>query len=224
MDGYFNMFFPTFFLVGEWFLSVILLLYIVYPLLNYLMKKSKYVTLLGLAALYISIFYVDFFGVPTTVDLIPCLLCMYIGMLFASDPGFLRSPAVVLPAAVCCAVYITVPVGGAYLTEEILVGAALLISLNFIGKHLCRIRCIDRFITMVSRYGYYVFLIQHRLIIKVLDLYNPSSTLISLSLLIGIIIAALIFSHNFDFLIKRILNSKPFAKFENAVLGSDVQP
>lgn len=222
MDGYFNMFFPTFFLIGEWFLSAILILYIVYPLLNYLMKKSMYITLLGLTALHILIFYVDFFGVPTTVNLIPCLLCLYIGMLFARNPKFLKSPVVALIATVCCAAYITVPIGKVYLTEEILVGAALLISLNYIGSYLCKIPCIDRFITMVSHYGFYVFLIQHRLIIKVLERYNPSNTLISLFMLIGILIAALIFSHNFDFLLNRILNSKLFSKFENAVMGSNL--
>jgi hypothetical protein len=221
MDGYLNLFLPTFFLVGEWFLSVILILYIVYPLLNYLMRQSKSLTLLGLVALYILIFHWDFFGIPTTVNLIPCLLCLYIGMLLAHNSKLLGSPVVACLAAVCCAVFIPIPIGEAYLAEEILVGAALLLSLNYIGKYLCKIHFIDRFVTMVSRYGYYIFLVQHRLIIKVLDRYNPSDTMISLFLLIGIILAALVFSHNFDFILKRILKSRPLLKLEHMVMGTN---
>ena len=89
MDGYFNMFFPTFFLIGEWFLSAILILYALYPLLNWRKKKGSVLTFPSLLALYILILYVDFWSVPTTVNLIPCLLCLYIGMMFAQTPNFL---------------------------------------------------------------------------------------------------------------------------------------
>lgn len=221
MDGYFNLFFPTFFLVGEWFLSAILILYILYPLLNRLMRESVLLPLLGLAGLHVLIFYVDFFGIPTTVNLIPCLLCMYIGMLMARNPKFLKSPVAALAAALCAAAYIAVPISTVYLTGEILVGATLLIFLNYIGDYLCRVPCIERFITMVSRYSFYIFLVQHRLIVKVMDRYNPNDTLLSLGLLVGILIAALIFSYNFEFLLKRILRSRLFLKFENAIMGND---
>lgn len=222
MDGYFNLFFPTFFLVGEWFLSAILLLYILYPLLNQLMKKSVLLPLLGLVVLHILIFYVDFWGISPTVNLIPCLLCMYIGMLLARSPKCLKSPAAALTAALFAAVYITIYISTAYLTGEILVAMALLIFLNYIGDYLCRISCIDRFITMISRYSFYVFLIQHRLIIKVIERYNPTNTLISFGLLVGILIAALVFSHIFSFLINRILNSRLYARFENTIMGSNL--
>ncbi len=220
MDGYINLFFPTFFLVGEWFLSAILILYILYPLLNYLMRKSSRITLLVLTALYILIFYVDLWGVPHEVNLILCVLCMYIGMLIARNAQILKSPAAAAIAAGFCILFIFVPIGGVYLTEEILVGAALLIALNYLGNLLCRIPAIDRFITMVSRYSFYIFLVQHRLIIKVTDRCNPSSTLISLFLLIGTILAALVFSHFFGKIMKRLLNSRLYLNFEGRIIGT----
>ena len=87
---------------------------------------------------------------------------------------------------------------------------------------LCRIPWIERLITMVSRYSFYVFLIQHRLIIKVVERYNPSGTLISLFLLIGTVMAALLFSHIFDKIIKKLLGSKLFLRFEKAITGTNL--
>lgn len=222
MDGYFNLFFPTFFLVGEWFLSAILILYILYPLLNYLMRKCCCITLLVLTALYALIFHVDFWGVPKEVNLILCILCMYIGMLFARSHQILNSPLIASAAAIFGILFISFPIGEVYLTEEILVGAALLIALNYFGAYLCRIPWIERLITMVSRYSFYVFLIQHRLIIKVVERYNPSGTLISLFLLIGTVMAALLFSHIFDKIIKKLLGSKLFLRFEKAITGTNL--
>lgn len=52
-DGNMLWFHPTFYMVGEWFLSVIVLLYIIFPILRYGIQKKPWILLIGSALLLI---------------------------------------------------------------------------------------------------------------------------------------------------------------------------
>ena len=100
-------------------------------------------------------------------------------------------------------------------------GATLFILLNYVGDQLYKFSFIDRIARTTSSYTYYIFLIQHRLIIKILERYNLSNTLTALAVLIGIIVTLLIFSGIFSKLIQTTLKSHLFLKFEHALMGSN---
>lgn len=57
-DGNVLWFKPAFYLVGEWFLSVIVLLYIIFPILRLEMNKNPYITLAGSIIIFIVCFLV----------------------------------------------------------------------------------------------------------------------------------------------------------------------
>lgn len=81
MDGYFRDYVNNFYLIGEWFLGVIILLYILFPLYRLIMRKNKYilpVIFLG-AGLWFS--YNDTFLVVFDKNPLVCSMYFVMGML-----------------------------------------------------------------------------------------------------------------------------------------------
>lgn len=62
MDGYFSYKTETFYLVGEWFLGCILLLYLIFPLTRWCVKKNLPVTLGGLFIINLVLYYNNLWG------------------------------------------------------------------------------------------------------------------------------------------------------------------
>ncbi len=52
MDGYFNWLDQTFYLLGEWFLGCLLLLYVLFPILKWGIEKHPYITAVIIIAVY----------------------------------------------------------------------------------------------------------------------------------------------------------------------------
>ncbi len=52
MDGYFNWLDETFYLLGEWFLGCLILLYVLFPLLKWGIEKHPYITAVIIALIY----------------------------------------------------------------------------------------------------------------------------------------------------------------------------
>lgn len=219
MDSYINMVTPTYFITGEWFLGAILLLYLVYPILRFLINHYKYLTLVALVLLYVYMLNTDFFGMLVNVNPATCMLSFYLGMLMASDSRFLNKPIWVIGAALCCSILIKVPIGVPHITKEILVGVSLLITLNFIGKYVCRSNHIYRLISVICDFGYYTFLIYHRLMLNILPHFDPTNTGSALLLLIAIILVTQFFALILDKIMKQLLHSSVFLKIEQKILG-----
>ena len=62
MDGYFSYRVPTFYLIGEWFLGSIILLYLLFPLVRLCVNKNLQLTIAILFGFVCLIFYNNFFG------------------------------------------------------------------------------------------------------------------------------------------------------------------
>lgn len=73
---------PNFYLIGEWFMSCIVVCYLVFPLLALLLKKFRYLTLVVLLAVYITLLFFYYpFKVNVFMNPLLILLYFYIGML-----------------------------------------------------------------------------------------------------------------------------------------------
>lgn len=78
--------FKNYYLVGEWFLGAILCLYLLYPLLLKLIKKSKLIfaiVIYGLYAVTMLIYKINpnYFKVGADYNLLTCMCCFGTGML-----------------------------------------------------------------------------------------------------------------------------------------------
>ncbi|MDE6744267.1 MAG: acyltransferase, partial [Lachnospiraceae bacterium] len=81
MDGYLNDYLPTFYLLGEWFLGMIIMLYLLFPLYRKIMLKCKYILpaifLVGSACLL----FANPFPMVIEKNLIVCSLYFVLGMM-----------------------------------------------------------------------------------------------------------------------------------------------
>ena len=81
LDGYFNERIPTFYLIGEWFLGALLLLYLLFPLYRLVMRKCKYI--LPVVFLIAGIILINYNPFPLDIDQNPimCSMSFVLGML-----------------------------------------------------------------------------------------------------------------------------------------------
>lgn len=83
LDGYLSNLTPTFYLgIGEWFIGMILLFYIVFPFFYYLLKEKKIFFIIITFSIYISTIFIPnpYLGFPTMFSLIPTFsLGMFLG-------------------------------------------------------------------------------------------------------------------------------------------------
>lgn len=81
IDGYFNEWIPTFYMVGEWFLGTLVMLYLLFPIYRMVMCRCKYILpAVFFAASIVLVFYNPF---PMAIDknLIICSMYFVLGML-----------------------------------------------------------------------------------------------------------------------------------------------
>lgn len=222
LDGYASWVTPTYFITGEWFLGAILIAYALYPLLRLLANKApwvRYLTLCVLIALYGVVLQVELWGLPASTNPITCLLGFYLGMLGAEHGAFFKKKAVVAICLVLCVVLFAVPLGLDSPTPLLLAGCAGLIVLRSLGDVLCKNSSLWRLVRMVSAVTYPIFLIHHRIIVKVLEHLDTVSTLRSLGVLLLVLAVTLAFAKLLDMLMKALFRSALYLKFESLLQG-----
>ncbi len=113
MDGYLGYRFPdNYYLIGEWFLGALVFLYLLYPLMTWCMKKCRWIFSAILAAAFASLYFVNVFTIIEDRNLIVCLTCMWLGMLFIEYRTFLSKTvfAVIFGIAFVFLMLVPVPV------------------------------------------------------------------------------------------------------------------
>lgn len=82
MDGYLAPLIPNYYLLGEWFLGCIILLYCLFPVLRYLLiKMNKYVSILLVGLIYIiTVQFYPFENYPIEFFVIARMLEFFFGM------------------------------------------------------------------------------------------------------------------------------------------------
>lgn len=82
MDGYLAFKINDYYILGEWFIGAIILLYILYPLLTWMKREYKWVTFGLVILLYILSLKINLTGMVSFRMLPSCLISFYAGMLF----------------------------------------------------------------------------------------------------------------------------------------------
>lgn len=81
MDGYFNGTIPTFYMIGEWFLGAIVIMYLLFPLYRYVMCKCKWVLPVVFFVGSIALIYYNPFPFVPEKNPIMCSMYFVLGML-----------------------------------------------------------------------------------------------------------------------------------------------
>lgn len=84
IDGLAVKFSPNYYLIGEWFMSCIVICYLLFPLLAVLIKKAKYITLYGLFAIYVGLAnFINPFEISVFINPLFIIFYFYVGMCLA---------------------------------------------------------------------------------------------------------------------------------------------
>lgn len=205
-DGYFNGVQPNFYILGEWFLGCIILIYLVFPLLRWGVKKHPYITIAIAIILYVlsvTIYNGPFNKVELITTRIPEIL---FGMLFVKYIKKSTWQLAGISLIVLIVNTILAPSFDASI-QTTYVGIASFCVLTFVATYI-KWNWIHRLCSWLSKYSYAIFLTHHVIINKMagsFDLYNMTR-LDSIVLFIACIVLIGIASVGLYYLEKKIVH------------------
>lgn len=172
MDGYLSCYTPTIYLIGEWFLGCIVLIYIIFPLLRKCVNKYPRTTFVAATCinLIVLIFYKN--GIMNiSRNLIVSAYSFLLGMYVIRVKHFKWWHAMI-GLIVSIVLYKLPYVNENQRTLFIHMSAyALFIVLAYMGQKLTNIT-IQKIFAIVGKYSYAVFLVHHYLIMKTLNTFQ----------------------------------------------------
>lgn len=171
MDGYLSQVVPTFYILGEWFLGCIILIYIIFPLLRYCIKRWPVAL-----AVVAGILYVVFLILPSPFGLSKSLVLpvripeILFGMYYIKYIKKIKWPIAVGALAVLVVNGIVAPDISPNL-QTTYVGIAAFLVLAFVSDYL-KFAGIERICSVISKYSYAIFLVHHVIIIAMMGTFD----------------------------------------------------
>lgn len=167
---------PTFSLsIGEWFLGALIILYLLFPLLRYLMRKNRNLFFLVATSIYIIIIYNYSSNIPMHMNLIikgyEFILGMYFGAYytkFSSKWMLITIPTVVFFFTSSTALNLNNAL------KITLLAVAFFVSFSYFEDLLCKHDI--KVVGVLSKYSYELFLVHHIVIYEITPLAQPYLT------------------------------------------------
>ena len=219
MDGYLDYRFKSYFLIGEWFLGAIILIYLLYPLLSYLMNINIFIIHFIAISFYPLLDIKKYFVIDASKNLITCIYSFYFGMIGLKFFNFFFKNKIIF----IISIFLFIVLCYIRISKFVLIfqiqGFALYIILIHISKYIMLNRFKVLFIK-ISALSYNIFLFQHIIILDILDVNNPSEWYLHLELLLITIILTIICSKILFLVVNDFINSFFFKKLESLILNN----
>ncbi len=218
IDGYFFFRFPqSYYIIGEWFLGALILLYLLYPLLTWCMRRLKILTTILLGAGTIAFHWpIPYFQIPREHNLIVCLFSFWLGMLFIEYRNALSAKwiAAVFGGVSLILIFVKAPLDSFLCTQIIAVGLFLLFYQ--LGTIAMRKKHLKTLFAYTSRNSYAIFLLQHVTIGQVVGLCGAYSLSVGQEILVlgAVFLLIYLFSDIATKLNRMLLQSKYAKKLE----------
>lgn len=169
-DGYMVENMPTFYILGEWFLGAIILMYILFPLLRKLV--NEYPILLMCIVTIIYIYIIFFYNIPFNKSKfiftrIPEIL---LGMYFIKYIKRVPHSWAIISFMVLVANWVFKPTWDVSL-QTTYVGIASFFVLVYISKYF-NIKCVQKICGTLGKYSYSIFLVHHIVIARMMATFD----------------------------------------------------
>ncbi|MBO4374274.1 MAG: acyltransferase [Lachnospiraceae bacterium] len=186
IDGYFLYKGLNYYLIGEWFLGAIIMLYVLYPLLQWCMKKIPVIAtiiVVLLFALNTSRRYLPFMSgynawvqISDNISIITCLLSFWTGMLLGSFGRRIIKTYTALISLALALIMLLLPLPVNTLIITPILAVCFYIVLSYLSMLLDRKlknrKTYDGIVGFYSRFSYPIFLVHHVTIQKMLTLFS----------------------------------------------------
>lgn len=227
IDGYLWLYnVSTYYILGEWFLGALLFVYIVYPLIAYILNKYNkgWIFLLVLIVLgYVVVVFLDnnypcsrFIG-NHQQHLISCLLTFYFGVLYIKFREKFQNVftgIMTLALSVICFVFPSFidPVVVVFINS-----LCIFIWISIVSKKLMNNKLIANIISKLDKLVLPMYFLQHMIILWILGSWNPINPVKAIVILIIIYFIIIVFSQVLNIVTRSVSNSPTFNKIENLI-------
>lgn len=178
IDGYVMDRLPTYYLVGEWFLGPILIMYILYPLLRKAFAKRAPLSFAAVAMVYVLFYDKPITSTVGIWTLSSCLVSFAFGMLCCRYREVLLGKLGIAAAAVVFITLLTVPMPYGWQNfSEHLMGAALFIGMFAIGSAVMTWRLPEALFRELGMLSYPIFLVHNQIIPRIAGSWLPGNPL-----------------------------------------------
>ena len=222
LDGYFLYRIRTHYLIGEWFLGAIIIIYILYPLILFLTNKiNTFINITLLCIFYFIMYYQSkFFIIKPTINIITCIASFYFGMvLFRFKLYFLYNNKAIIIFSLLLFLLCTIRIN---INFNIIIfqlqGFCLFIFLFKIGYYVMNTK-LHLIFDEINNISYGIYLFQHRLILDILSIYNPSEWYAHIFLLLFTLILILICSKIHLIVVDYLFKSYIFKKLDKLFIS-----
>lgn len=191
-DGYIaNAGFPTFYLLGEWFLGFIILFYILFPLLRYGVKYHPIITAGIIGAFYVGTLIIqpNLHGMPQDLLITTRLPELVFGMYFIQ---YMHKVPHILAAF--CVVFLAIQELSPILQGNIAVtcvGISAFLALVWVSQWI-NVAPVRTIANSLSKYSYAIFLVHHVVIVRTFELINPQTLSYASSYLMFVVLFMII--------------------------------
>jgi len=215
MDGYLGYrFTEDYYIIGEWFLGGLVILYLLYPLMTYVMKKPAlrwlFTVIITIALIVLA--YKNPFQIPVGRNLIVCIFSMWFGMMFIEYRLFLSKTvfAVVFGILFVLLIFVAVPIPN--VLSMLIMSIGIFLVINQIADYVMKPAPVGSFVRLTSKLSYPIFLLQHVVMDKILNLFTGKEINALGFILVLILTFAVIYvlAWILDFVNKKIVKSAPF--------------
>lgn len=206
-DGMFAAYIPTFYILGEWFLGTIILMYLLFPLLRIGVNKKPVLTAVIILVIYGAMFLLED-NVNISIIVLTRLPEIAFGMYFVRLGKKVDWKIAVSAFLMLVANGVVAPTWSSML-QTTYVGIASFLVLVFLSYYL-RFPICEKFSNLISKYSYAIFLVHHVIIAEIMarfDLVNISvkkSYLLFAVICVVIAVFAWILFHVHAFIMSRI--------------------
>ena len=174
LDGMLAAYIPTFYILGEWFLGTIILMYLLFPLLRTGVNQKPVLTAAAVLVIYAVMFLLED-RVNISIIVLTRLPEIVFGMYFVRW-GKKVDWKMALSAFLILIVNGVVAPSWSSMLQTTYVGIASFIVLVFLSYYLKFSAC-EKFCDVISKYSYAIFLVHHVIIAEIMarfDLVNIS--------------------------------------------------
>ena len=213
IDGYLSYKIKTYYLVGEWFLGAIIILYILYPIIIILMDKNIILFSLFIIISNSLLYTENIFVINKFTNIITCVNSFYFGIVAIKFKKFFFENRITLSVFLI----IFLLLYKIKIKENILIflmqGYSFFIVLVQINEYI-KSRTILSIFNKISTLSYSIYLFHHRIINDIQGINNPNEWYLHLLLLGAVIALTIIASSIHLMVVNSIMKSKIFKKLD----------
>ena len=174
MDGYLSYRFPqNYYIIGEWFLGALIILYLVYPLLTWCMERFEIPTTIILGVGTLSLLKLQpLFKIQIDRNPITCMFAFWLGMVFIKHRDVLAAKwiTIVFGLIAVFLIFVKVPLNPFIPAQLIPIG--LFLMLYQIGGLVMKFAPAKRFFSYSASISYGIFLTQNVLLSQVMSMFD----------------------------------------------------